>query len=379
MTARWLVLGSHIPAAGRLGGMIRYTIEVSRALDSRSDVEVHVHCQPDAVPFLHTELGLGLEQLHPGATGSTVRDSIIERYRLGDLIDRLCPEVVLGTKQLLPRRAGHETRVLTVHDMLPLDRPGDFGPAKRILLPHAYRRSIGDADVLACVSEATRDRLRHHAPAAAERAVVVANAMTSSLTSTPAEPLPELEGRTFALVVGDRSHRKNLGFVIDLWAEVMARHPGAHLALAGPPGWGRNEQLPGLIDLRRAAAASEQGLISDGQLRWAYEHAAVTLCPSLLEGFGLPVLEALSLGCPVILSTDPAQVEAAGGRATPIALTRPSAWVDAIVDHLRPPRSSVEPPPRRTWTDVAEELVAAADDANRRDGRRVASGRPDHE
>ena len=104
MTARWLVLGSHIPAAGRLGGMIRYTVEVSRALETRPDVEVHVHCRPETAPFLQTELGMDVERLHCGATGSTIRDSMIERHGLGRLIDRLRPDVVLGTKQLLPQR-----------------------------------------------------------------------------------------------------------------------------------------------------------------------------------------------------------------------------------------------------------------------------------
>jgi glycosyltransferase involved in cell wall biosynthesis len=356
--------------------MIRYTVEVARALESRGDAEVHVHCQPEAVPFLQTELGIGAERLHPGATGSRIRDSMLERHGLRKLLAQLEPDAVLGTKHLVPRRAGNEIRVLTVHDMLPFDRPGDFGRAKRVLLPLAYRRSIADADVLACVSQTTRDRLRQHAPSAGARALVIPNAMTSSLTSTPAEALPGLEGRTFALIVADRSHRKNLGFVVDLWPEVLARLPGAVLALAGPPGWGRNESLPGLAELVRADVAMELGLISDGQLRWAYEEAAVTLCPSLLEGFGLPVLEALSLGCPVVLSTDPAQVEAAGGRATPIDVTKPEEWVDSIVDHLRSPISRVEPPPIRTWTDVAEALVVAVDDARRPGGRRMAAGRP---
>jgi glycosyltransferase involved in cell wall biosynthesis len=375
MSGRWLVLGSHIPAAGRLGGMIRYTVEVLRALEDRADVEVHVHCRSDTVPFLETELGIDGARLHAGATGSTIRDSIIERHGLGELIDRLRPDAVLGTKQLLPRRAGDATRILTVHDMLPFDRPGDFGPAKRMLLPRAYRRSITDADILACVSEATLGRLVHHVASARERAVVIPNAMSSSLTSTPAEPIRALGGRNFALVVGDRSHRKNLGFVVDLWPEVVARHPGAHLALAGPPGWGRNEQLPGLTDLTGAGVASELGMITDGELRWAYEQAAVTLCPSRLEGFGLPVLEALSLGCPVVLSTDPAQVEVAGDRATSIDLGRPGDWVQAIIDRLNRPRLRLEAPPGRGWVDVAADLVAAAEAGPHRAPGPLVAGR----
>jgi glycosyltransferase involved in cell wall biosynthesis len=341
--------------------MIRYTVEVVRELEARPEVEVHVHCCPATAPFLGDELGIDHDRLHTGATGSTIRDSLVERFGLGSLIDRLAIDVVLGTKQLLPRRRGSETRVLTVHDMLPLDRPGDFGPAKRLLLPTAYRQSIREADVLACVSRATRQRLVHWEPGVGERALVVANAMTSSLTAVPAQTVHQLVGRRFALVVGDRSHRKNLGFVLDLWPEVVARRPDAHLALVGPPGWGRNQRLGALSDLVAAGVATELGLIPDGQLRWAYQHAAVTLCPSRLEGFGLPVLEALTLGCPVVLSTDPAQVEVADGRGTVIGLDRPERWVDAIVDHLGSSPGAVEAPPPRTWVDVVTDLVAAAE------------------
>jgi glycosyltransferase involved in cell wall biosynthesis len=355
--------------------MIRYTVEVLRALEGRPDIDVHVHCRPETVPFLHRELGIDGRRLHPGATGSTIRDSLTERVGLAGLIERERPEVVLGTKQLIPRRVGDELRVLTVHDLLPFDRPGDFGSAKRLLLPPVYRRSLREADVLACVSEATRDRLVHHEPAVAGRAVVIPNALSSTLTATPAAPIDPLEDRVFALVVGDRSHRKNLGFVAGLWPEVVARHPGAHLALVGPPGWGRDQALPGLEELVARGSASALGLVPDAQLRWAYERAAVTLCPSLLEGFGLPVLEALSLGCPVVLSTDPAQVEVAAGRGVAIPVEDPDGWVEAIVDRLRSPRPRVAPLPVRDWDDVANDLVVTVDEARLRRVDRPALGR----
>ncbi|MGI9598116.1 MAG: glycosyltransferase family 4 protein [Acidimicrobiales bacterium] len=372
MSGRWLVLGSHIPAEGRLGGMIRYTVEVLRALEARPDVDVEVHCQLGAVPFLADELGIAVDRLHPGATGSTVRDSLIERRGLAWLVERRRPDVVFGTKQLVPRRVGDELQVLTVHDLLPFDRPCDFGLAKRFLLPPFYRRSLEEADLLACVSAATRDRLLYHLPSIDRRVVVVPNAMTSTLRSVETEPIAELADRRFALVVGDRSRRKNLGFVVDLWPEVMARQPDAHLAVVGPPGWGRNERLPGLVDLVRSGSASTHELIPDGQLRWAYERSAVTLCPSLLEGFGLPVLEALSFGCPVVISTDPAQAEVAGRRGAAIPVDRPADWVASILDHLRGSRPTVEPLPERGWAEVAAELVAAVEHRS----SMVARGRP---
>lgn len=359
--ARWLVLGSHVPEEGGLGGIVRYTVEVTRALAERDDIMVHVHCRPAAVPFFVDELGIAPERLHPTARGSAVTDSVWEVMAGGTLAERIAADVVLGSKQLVPWRSGGARRVLTVHDMVPMDRPSDFGPLKRLLLPPAYRRSIRAADVLACVSEAARIRLRRHVPEATSKAVVVANGVTDRLSKVEPAAIPELDGRRFGLVVGDLSHRKNTGFVAGLWSDVVTLVPDAHLALIGPPGWGRNEDIPELTELVQRGQLTLAGRVDDGALRWAYEHARVTLCPSLLEGFGLPVVEALHLGCPVVSSPDPAQVEAAGGAATIIDLADRDRWVRAIAELLTETRGSLPPadhlPEFRTWGQVAAELV----------------------
>lgn len=337
--------------------MIRYTVEVVRALEARSDVEVHVHCQPASVPFLTDQVGIERPRLHATATGRTVLDSLVEQYGLGRLMASLQPTVVLGTKQLLPLRSTAARRVLTIHDMLPFDRPEDFGFLKRSLLPAAYLRSIQQADLLACVSRASRKRLLDIVPEVAQRVTVLPNAMTSALNSVRAEPIHGLSPQSFALVVGDRSRRKNIGFIVDLWSQVVARRPHARLVLVGPPGWGRNETIPGLASLLADGSVVEAGLISDGRLKWAYQHAAVTLCPSRLEGFGLPVIEALNLGCQVVLSTDPAQMEAAQGRGTAIDLGDRQGWVDAIVDHFDTDHTPPWTGTTRTWDDMTGELV----------------------
>lgn len=355
----WLVLGSHIPAGGRLGGMIRYTVEVIRALAARSDVDVHVHCQLTSVPFLVDEIGLERSRLHPSATGRTMVDSLAEQYGLARLMASIQPGVVVGTKQLLPIRGTRAFRVLTIHDMLPFDRPEDFGLLKRSLLPSAYLRSIHNADLLVCVSHASKQRLLTLVPEVAPRVTVIANAMTSALGSARDEPLAGLTPRSFALVVGDRSPRKNVGLIVDLWPQVVSRCPYARLLLVGPPGWGRDETVPGLAGMTRNGSVVEAGMVSDGQLKWAYQNASVTLCPSRLEGFGLPVVEALNFGCPVVLSTDPAQVEAARGRGSPVDLDDRKGWIDAIVDHFETSRMPPAAETDWTWDDMTDELVRA--------------------
>jgi len=102
------------------------------------------------------------------------------------------------------------------------------------------------------------------------------------------------------------------------------------------------------------------GRISDGELRWAYQNARVALCPSLLEGFGLPAMEATAFGCPTVLSEDPAMQEAAGGRGRVIGLDRPGEWVEATVELLGSPGPRLPRGAVRSWDDVAAEMVGLA-------------------
>lgn len=356
----WLILASHVPALADRGGMVRYTVEVTGAL-LRAGVRVAVHCQPSAVGAF-AGLGVAAPDLHPHAHHFGLRNALGERYGLKATLAAVRPRVILGTKHLVPRRSPGAIRVLTVHDMMPFDRPQDFGTAKRLLLPQPYLRSLLDADVLACVSEATRKRLVARAPSTADRAVVIPNAMTPSLQHATAQPLAPLAGRRFILAVGDPSPRKNLRHLIGLWSAVEARVPGAHLAVVGPPGWGRAGDLTGLDALVARGAASLHGRVSDGELRWAYEHAAALACPSLLEGFGLPVVEAAAFGCPAIISQDAALVEAGAGWAESYPLTDAEAWCRALASALAAGGGASRVRPRhpvRTWDDVAAELIAA--------------------
>ncbi len=366
---RWLVLGSHIPSEGHLGGMVRYTFEMIRSLEARPDIEIHVHCRPEAMPVLGDVAGVDSQRLHPGPSLGAIGDAVRELVGLGSLMESIAPDVVFGSKHLIPLYpAGPDVcRVLTVHDMIPVIRGRDFGRAKRWLLPSMYFRSIRQADVLACVSHAARDQLLDMVPDVEDRTTVVANAMTPSLAAATPHPMDGLTPGDFVLVVGDHSPRKNVAFIVDLWPEVVRHRPRARLVLVGPPGWGTNEAMPGIVPMLADGSVVEAGHVSDGQLRWAYEHASVTLCPSRLEGFGLPVVEALGLGCPVILSTDPAQVEAAAGGGTVVGFDDRAGWVEAIVNHLdRRSVTGAATLQSRTWDDTASELVEVANQAQQR-------------
>ncbi len=354
----WLVLATHVPPSGAGGGIIRYTVELARALHARPDVELSVLATASARPFFAELLGSPDRVVTVPDVPVPAR-STLERLGLAQLPARRRFDVVHGTKHILPRW-GSGTRVLTVHDMLPLQRPRDFGLLKRTLLTRPYLASIRQADTLLCVSRATQQSVERFVPAVTGRTVAVPLAMSNGLRTARPEPVGALLDREFALVVGDTSPRKNLGLVVDLWSRVAAERPGATLAVVGPPSWGPSEL--GTHGSASVASGAIQilGHLSDAQLRWCYENAGVVLCPSRLEGFGLPAIEARSFGAPLITSLDPALVEVSGDSAEHLPDDDADAWASAITTALRAGRTAGAAVAVRGWDEVAAETVAAA-------------------
>lgn len=349
----WLLMAAHVPAGGAGGGMVRYAIEMAHALHRRDDVDVHVVAAESAADWWAQRLGGA--GVHPvkglPAAAAGIRDLAGASPWAQQRFD-----VVHATKHLLPLRLRGAVAVLTVHDMLPLDRPLDFTAAKRTLLRRPYLGSIRRADLLLCVSEATRNRMLSYLPEVASRSHVIHLATASALLDAEAEPVSDLHPGEFVLAVGDNSPRKNLSTLLDGWAQMSRRRSRAQLVLTGPPGWG----VEG-ADTSRATGVTHLGHVGDGQLRWCYENAAAVAIPSKLEGFGLPAAEAVAFGTPLITSEDTALAEAAQETAVIADSTCPDCWAAAMTAALsrRDGGFGRDPNPGRDWDTVAAETVQA--------------------
>lgn len=349
MTISWLLMAAHVPADGQRGGMVRYVVQFARAISTHPEVELHVVADPAAAGFWEPIVG-DPQRIHPMRPAPAAAQALLERRGLGSPAFSQPFDVVHGAKHILPRHP-RGAGLLTVHDFLPLDRPGDFGRLKRQLLPGPYLDSIRGASALVCVSEATRDRLSCYVPEARPKAHVVPLA-GGTLVGVAGEPVAQLADIPFALVVGDDSARKNLHLLVELWPSVTQRHPEAVLVIVGPPSWKDERTRPDPRGVRRL------GFLSDAELAWAYRNARVVLCPSVLEGFGLPAREALDLGAQVITSEDPALCEVSGSGAVHVAATDAQRWTAAIAaafDAPKPPDEASRSV--RQWQDVAGETV----------------------
>jgi glycosyltransferase involved in cell wall biosynthesis len=120
----------------------------------------------------------------------------------------------------------------------------------------------------------------------------------------------EYQKENYILAVGNRNPRKNLKSIIDAFASIADKYPSLELRIAGNYGWGEDDELRiKNYELGIKERIKILGYVSDDKLVELYRKATCLVYPSLYEGFGLPILEAMSLGCPVITSSSSSMPE----------------------------------------------------------------------
>lgn len=210
--------------------------------------------------------------------------------------------------------------VLTAHDFSCFLYP-QWHPAERVrFMERHFRASLDRADAVITVSEAIRQEAVRLFGLAPERVIAIPNGVDlARFHPQPETVRQEVRRRLnlpdhFILHVGTLEPRKNLQGLLTAHAALpealQRRFP---LLLAGAPGWNNAELLREIE--RRSAHVRLLGYAADSDLPALYAAADVLAYPSWYEGFGLPVLEALACGCPVLTSTDAALSEVCGDAA----------------------------------------------------------------
>ncbi len=183
--------------------------------------------------------------------------------------------------------------VVTVHDLAVFRHPEAFRAWTRRAVPQLVPPVLAAARRVIAVSEFTKRELMDVLRVDADKIRVVPNAVEGVFS-----PEGERAEGNYVLAVGTLEPRKNLRRAVD-----AANRLGVELRVVGARGWGGVE------------AAGWLGEVSDADLASLYRGARVVLYPSLYEGFGLPVLEAMACGTPVVTSRGGATEEIAGGAA----------------------------------------------------------------
>ncbi len=237
---------------------------------------------------------------------------------------------------------------------------------ERLTLGHAVRRSAA----FVAISQATADALVAHWPQAAARTTVAllgpVSAPRQALTAEEAAALPQ---PGFVLAVGTIEPRKNLPRLVaayrTLAPELQRRHP---LVVVGELGWETGETLDALRSLGERCLML--GYVSDTALLELYRRCGVFCYPSLGEGFGLPVLEAMAAGAPVLTSKLSSLPEVGGEAATyvdPLDTAAISAGLERVLtDAALGERMRAAGPVRArefSWARFAETTLAVLDQA----------------
>lgn len=296
------------------GGSGSYVVELTRALAARGDV---------ALVGVAARHGAGPPP-EPAPTGQ-VRFSRLPRRALYDAWDRLrrpraealagAADVVHATTWAVPGRRA--PLVVTVHDLAFLRDPAHFTRRGVAYFTRALRHVRDEAAVVVVPSVATRDDCVAHG-LDADRVRVVPHGVRAE----PVGPAGVAAWRArfgvdrpYVLWCGTLEPRKNVPRLLAAYGEALAAGAlDADLVLVGPAGWGgAADEAAAARDRLPAGRVHLLGRLADADLQAAYAGADAFAFPSLWEGFGMPVLEAMAHGVPVVTSAGSAMAEFVGG------------------------------------------------------------------
>ena len=284
---------------------MRVGVDTSPLIQTRAGTARHVR---GLVGALRGRDDLELELLSFGGAGrasSVVRDAFW--YPVGLSRRARALDVLHCTTFRGPRGARAPT-VLTVHDLAILRFPEIFPRWHRLYGKAGLVRVLRAADAIVAVSQFTKEETVELTGVPGERVRVVPNGVDAVF-----EPEgPRAEG-DYVLAVATLEPRKNLANAVE-----AARLAGVELRVVGARGWG-GVDVPGWV-----------GVIPDPELAALYRGARCVVYPSIYEGFGLPVLEAMACGTPVVTSRGTAMEEVAAGAAVLVDPLEVTSIVDGI-------------------------------------------------
>lgn len=277
-----------------------------------------------------------------------------------------CPDFIAPRRRPCPA-------VITIHDLAFLHYPAILDENAR----HYYqqvREAVWQAEAVIAVSQATRHDIHRLLDLPLERIDLVYEAAAPMFTPLDIAPgttctinEQQLCAGSFALFVSTLEPRKNLPTLLRALHICRQRQPGVpyHLVIAGARGWRDQEIFETVRDLRLYDGLTFLGSVSRAELHWLYNACMFYVNPSLYEGFGLPVLEALACGAACIVSQSSSLPEVAGQAALLLPPLDVEAWAAALarVWHDEQERASLAQrgpaqAARFSWQRAARETLA---------------------
>ena len=314
-----------VPA--RPAGAGQYTVSLVEALARRDDVAVTVICRNGDDGRWH--LLAPEATVVAGAPNARPLRLGWEQTGMPLVLRRLGVAVHHGPHYTMPELA-HLPRVVTVHDLTFFDHPEWHEKTKIPFFRRAIRVAARHADALVCVSETTAGRLRellqprgavHVVPHGVDHQRFRPRDGSdgpdgADLEAADAEVLGRLGVRgPFVAFVGTIEPRKAVPLLVRAFDRMAGVHADLHLVLSGSDGWGVAEVNATVAVARHRERILRTGYVPDDVVPALLRNAAAVAYPSQEEGFGLPALEALACGSPLVTTSGSAMEEVVGEAA----------------------------------------------------------------
>lgn len=256
--------------------------------------------------------------------------------KMAEMASKMGIDVVHAPKSILIT-GGKVPGVITIHDMYHIKAPKAFRSLVRAYWHRYMPRSINDAGAIIVPSKSTLEDLINYAPEGREKAHVVRHGVESYYFTTPTSSRVEAVRERYnmpedyILCVSGINPRKNIGTLIKAYNIFKHRFPKAPpLVLVGRYEWGPRDVL---AQMERAKDITHLTYVKEKDLPVLYHLSRYFVYPSVYEGFGLPLLEAMAAGRAVIASKISSMPEVCGNSAVYVdAPTAPEAWSKAMAE-----------------------------------------------
>ena len=243
-------------------------------------------------------------------------------------------DVFVDSEWFHPRQASGK-RVSIVYDLGPLLHSEWVDDQTRRFHLRTLDSLKRRADRIVCISEATAGDVVRELGVDRERISIVYPGVDEAFFAAKPAPPAILGGAPYVLAVGTLNERKNLGVLIDAFAAVAKRDREVRLVIVGSPDRDAERIRQRIQEQGIESRTVLLGFASDAELPGIVAGASVLVFPSLFEGYGMPVTEAMAAGTPGIASSDPSIDEAAGGAAMRFDPRDARALADALAKVLR--------------------------------------------
>ena len=301
-------------------GVSRYIGELLRGMwEARPDVRWTVYCRPGVDHSSFPAIPPASVRLRRSRlpTGKPAVRIAWEQVALPAMIRRRRPDVLLAPLNVMPLLAGCRT-VVVVHDLAFL-RLRTHKSSRRNYLAHMTRLSVQRASHVVTVSEFTRQEVIDLLAVPPSKVTAIPNGLGSQFAPRSPQDLASFRERAnlperFLLFVGTLEPRKNLAGLFRAYAAVRERL-GMPLIVVGGKGWMTDPIFEVVRELGLSDQIRFEGFVDDAELPLYYGAATALAYPSLYEGFGLPPLEAMASGVPVVTSNGSSLVEVVGDAA----------------------------------------------------------------